>query len=152
MHRGCTGKLPPHAVLLLVFSQVKQTDNNLKAFTSEDQSHLQKSPDERHLLKGYALSKWHKSTLSINMLLRCLVCAVRVQLLQSGLTVSDPMNCSPPGSFVHGIFQARILEWVAKLSSRGSSQTRDRNQVSCIAGEFFTSEPLGRTMFAHWET
>ena len=44
----------------------------------------------------------------------------------------------PPGSCVHGISQARILEWVAVPSSRGSSQPRDQTWVSCIAGEFFT--------------
>ena len=50
----------------------------------------------------------------------------------------DPMDCSPPGSFVHGIFQARILEWFAISFSRGSSQPRDRTQVSRIAGRLFT--------------
>ena len=49
------------------------------------------------------------------------------------------MDCSPPGSSVHGVLQARILEWVAIPFSRGSSQPRDRTQVSCIAGGFFTS-------------
>ena len=49
-----------------------------------------------------------------------------------------PMNCSPPDSSVHGILQAGILEWVVILFSRGSSQPRDRTQVSCIAGGFFT--------------
>ena len=49
----------------------------------------------------------------------------------------DAMNCSPPGSFVHGILQARILEWVA-ISSRGSSQPREWTWVPCIAGRFFT--------------
>ena len=44
---------------------------------------------------------------------------------QSCLTLFDPMDCNPPGSFVHGISQARILEWVAISSSRGSSQLRD---------------------------
>ena len=53
-------------------------------------------------------------------------------------TLCHPMACSPPGSSVHGILQARILEWVAMPSSRGSSQPRDRNQVSHIAGGFFT--------------
>ena len=48
------------------------------------------------------------------------------------------MDCSPPGSSVHGILQARILEWVAELSSRGSSWPRDRTWLSCIAGRFFT--------------
>ena len=47
------------------------------------------------------------------------------------------MDCSPPGSSVYGIFQARILEWVAIPFSWGSSQLRDRTQVSCIAGVFF---------------
>ena len=53
-------------------------------------------------------------------------------------TLSDPMGCSPPGSSVHGDLQARILEWVAMSSSRGSSQPRDQTQVSRIAGGFFT--------------
>ena len=59
-------------------------------------------------------------------------------------TLCDPMDCSPPGSSVHGIFQARILEWVAMLSSRGSSQSRDRIHISCTAGRFFTTEPPGK--------
>ena len=45
--------------------------------------------------------------------------------------------CGPPGSSVHGILQARILEWVAMPSSRWSSQPRDQTQVSCIVGGFF---------------
>ena len=52
--------------------------------------------------------------------------------------VSNSTDCSLPGSFVHGILQARILEWVAIPFSRGSSQPRDWTQVSCIAGRFFT--------------
>ena len=48
------------------------------------------------------------------------------------------MDHSLPGSFAHGILQARILEWVAISSSRGSSQPRDQTQISCIAGRFFT--------------
>ena len=51
----------------------------------------------------------------------------------------NPMDCSLPGSSVHGILQARILEWVAVPFSRGSSQSRNRTQVSCIAGGFFTN-------------
>ena len=49
--------------------------------------------------------------------------------------------CSPPGSSVHGISQARILEWVAISFSRESSWSRDRTHVSCIAGRFYTTEP-----------
>ena len=47
-------------------------------------------------------------------------------------------DCSPPGSSVHGIFQARILEWVAISFSRGSSRARDQTQVSHTAGRRFT--------------
>ena len=47
------------------------------------------------------------------------------------------MDCSPPCSCVHGILQARILEWVAIPFSRGSSQPGDPTQVSCTAGRFF---------------
>ena len=48
------------------------------------------------------------------------------------------MGCSPPGSSVHEILQARILEWVAVPFSRGSSWPRDRTHISCIAGRIFT--------------
>ena len=57
---------------------------------------------------------------------------------QSYPTLCNPMDCSPPGSSVHEIFQAKILEWVAISFSRGSSQLRDRTRVFCIAGRFFT--------------
>ena len=50
----------------------------------------------------------------------------------------DPMDCSPPGSSIHGILQARTLEWVAISFSRGSSQPRDRTQVSRVIGRCFT--------------
>ena len=52
-------------------------------------------------------------------------------------TLCDPMDCNPPGSSIHGILQARILEWVAIPFSRESSQLRDQTQVPCIAGRFF---------------
>ena len=57
----------------------------------------------------------------------------------------DPTDCSPPGSSVHGILQARTLEWVAISFSRGSSRPRDRTQVSCIAGGFFTNSARERS-------
>ena len=61
-----------------------------------------------------------------------------MQSLQSWQTLCDPMGCNPPGSFVHGILQARILEWIAMSSSRESSWARDGTHVSCIAGRVFT--------------
>ena len=60
------------------------------------------------------------------------------EVAQSCPTLCDTMDCSLPGFSVHGISQARILEWVAISFSRGSSQPRDRTQVSCIAGRCFT--------------
>ena len=55
------------------------------------------------------------------------------------LTLCDPMDCSPPGSSVHGILQARKLEWVAMPFSRGPSRPRDRTCVSCVAGRLLPS-------------
>ena len=60
---------------------------------------------------------------------------------QSCLTLCDPMACSPPGSPVHGISQARILECIAISFSMGSSWPRGRGHISCTAGRFFTTEP-----------
>ena len=69
-------------------------------------------------------------------------------LPQSCPTLCDPVDYSPPGSSVHGIFQARILEWVAISYSRGSSQSRDQTHISCISciGRriFFTTVPPGK--------
>ena len=58
------------------------------------------------------------------------------EVAQSCPTLCDPVDCSPPGSSIHGILQARILEWVAIFFSRGSSQPRYRTQVSHIAGRY----------------
>ena len=71
-----------------------------------------------------------------------LVCLVT----QLCLTFCDPMDCSPPGSSVHGILQARILEWVAMPSSRGSSRSRDQTQVSHIADGFFRANREAHSM------
>ena len=57
------------------------------------------------------------------------------------------MDCSLPGSSVHGILQARILEWVATSFSRESSRPRNQTQVSCIAGMFFTNWALREALF-----
>ena len=70
---------------------------------------------------------------------------MHAQSLQSCLILCDPMDCSPPGSSVHGIFQARILEWVALPFSGGSSQPRDRTHISCISF-------IGRWILYHFAT
>ena len=76
---------------------------------------------------------------------------VCVKSLQLCLTLCHPMDCSPPGFSVHGILQAKILEWVATPSSRGSPRSWDRTHVSCgscIAGKIFAAEPPGKPMVA----
>ena len=68
--------------------------------------------------------------------------------LQSCPTLRSPVDCSLPGPPFHELLQARILEWVAmpfsrgSSLSRGSSQSRDRTRVSCIAGRFFTTREV----------
>ena len=59
-------------------------------------------------------------------------------------TLWNPMDCSLTGSSIHGISQARILEWVAISPSRGSSKPRDRSGIPCLEGGLFTTEPLGK--------
>ena len=63
---------------------------------------------------------------------------IDIGVTQSCPTLCDPMDCSLPGSSIYGIFQARVLEWVAIAFSRKSSQPRDRTRVSRIAGRRFT--------------
>ena len=97
----------------------------------------------------YSLSLWGMF-LSCKLLYCVNLSTVCVHVCSTSSVVSNflwPMDCSPPGSSVHGILWARILEWVAMLSSKGSSQPRDWTQSSCvasIAGTFFTTEPPGK--------
>ena len=64
---------------------------------------------------------------SINLMCVC------AKLLQSCPTLCNPVDCSLPGSSVHGILQARILEWVAMPSSRASSRARDQTHISYVS-------------------
>ena len=75
------------------------------------------------------------------------VCVCVCVCVQSCRLFCDPMDCIPSGSYVHGISQVRILEWVAISYSRGSPWPRDLTCVSYgswIADRFFTTEPLGK--------
>ena len=76
---------------------------------------------------GFSISPWLEG---LNKIPICLV-------TQSCLTLCSPVDCSPPGSSVCEILQARILGWVAISSSRGSSRPRDQTLISWIAGRFF---------------
>ena len=71
---------------------------------------------------------------------------------QSCVALCNPVDCSLPGSFVHGILQSRILEWVANSFSRGSSQPSDWTWVSCIAGRFFTVWATGKICYRKYSS
>ena len=77
-----------------------------------------------------------------------------VLVAQSCPTLCSPMDYSPPGSSVHGIVQARILQWVAISFSRGASRPRDQTQVSCIVGRIFHWNPnqMSTSFFNFWKT
>ena len=90
-----------------------------------------KFPSHTDPLSHYIPSKQISLTHILYPLCVCLV-------PQSCLTLCNPMERSLPGSSVHGILQARIVEWVTISFCRASSQPRDQTQVSCIAGWFFT--------------
>ena len=107
-----------------------------------------------------AQSAPHPSSSSLDMLVPCLgsphprpadhLCwAVLCLVTRSCPALCDPMDCSPLGSSVHGILQARILEWVGMPSFRGSSQPRDQTQVSHIAGGFLTISSLKLHLKSH---
>ena len=102
----------------------------------------------------------HIVYLDIMLLLNRLQYSVCVLIAHSYLILFDLMDCKPQGSSVHGIFQARILEWIAIYFSRGSIQLRDQTQVSCIAGRCFIiratrEDPqysVNIDFSLHWET
>ena len=111
----------------------------------------------------HSLFNPHSCLISPNLLLQSLKDSVKagpmpcykrkVKKKSSHLVVSNslgPVDCSLPGSSAHGILQARILEWVANSFSRGSSQPRDRTEVSCLTGRHFAlwATREGRSYFA----
>ena len=69
---------------------------------------------------------------------------VIVELLSHVQLICDPTDSNPPGSSVHRISQARLLEWVVTSFSRESSWARDQTHISCLEGRFFTTEPPGK--------
>ena len=87
---------------------------------------------------GYELtiSWWQSRNFQRNFRCACMLTCVQLFV--------TPWIVAHPRSSVHGISQARILEWVAMSSSRGSSPPRNRTWVSCIAGRFLTTEPAGK--------
>ena len=104
-------------------------------------------PAKNSIIKEEEKNVYWRISDNMNMLRNCPNCPKPKQytvyssvvlVAQSCLTLCVPMDCSPPGSSVHGILLARILGWIAMLSSKISSWPRDRTWVSCIAGRLFT--------------
>ena len=93
---------------------------------------LSSQPLEQRVLWGNSGAGWSYEPDMWQWLQHCCLIA------QWCPTFCDPMDCIPPGSSVHGISQARVLEWVAISFSRGSSQCRDQTWISHITGRFFT--------------
>ena len=93
-------------------------------------------------------TQWRKCTTNseLSYLILRGACLCLCLVAQSCTTLYNLLDCSPPGSYIHGIFQARILEWVAISFSSGSSQSRDWTHISCVswtAGGFFTHWAVG---------
>ena len=84
-------------------------------------------------------SKYMTPSICIHFESKYMLDLVCVLVAQACPTLCNPMDCSPPGSSVHGILQAWIQEWVAISLSRGSSQPRNQSWVSCFAGGCFTA-------------
>ena len=130
---------------MLVTSLMKSLVINHSANT-EFLMHRKHDSDALDLAVGKTKSCLHDSrrkTGNPTFMYIYLLCCVL--LVQSYPTLCSPLNSSLPGSSVYGILQARILEWVAKPSSRGSSQPRDRTQVSCIVDSLQTETPANQT-------
>ena len=88
----------------------------------------------------------HTSFLTTEPLKEHLISLVVVFWSLSHVWSCNPMDCSPPASSVHRIFQARILEWIAISFSRGCSWPSNWTWVSCIAGSFFTDWATRETL------
>ena len=97
---------------------------------------------------GRSGSSWYLQFQQKERLLRGLGMWCNCLVTKPCSTLCDPVDCSTPGSSVHGISQARILQWFAISFSRGSSQPRDGTCVSYIAGTFLRC----RRILYHWIT
>ena len=98
-------------------------------------------------LKILTLLQWSGTEPTIPPRFACIYLSCRCMHAQSYLTLCDPMNCSPPGSSVHGILQARILEWVAIPLSGVSSWPRDQTHIWQV--DSLPLSHLGSLIIAH---
>ena len=115
---------------------------NLLCSTGNYIQHLRitynRKESEKENMYMYICIWMYMYTLIIYILIHLYIYEWVNEVAQSCPTLCDPMACSLQGSSVHGIFQERVLEWVAISFSRGSSRPRDWTQVSRIAGRCFT--------------
>ena len=106
-----------------------------------------------YILFSQLLPLWTIHLQYVQVVSLCLGLSIGSVHAQSCLTLCDPMDCSLPGPSVHGVFQARMLEWVAISYSRRSSQPRDQGHVSCIGRQILyhcaTWEAPIRCFFLH---
>jgi len=113
---------------------------NIRMILSKEDAQIYRTETWFPLLRGsYCLLTDYKH----NVCVRVCVCVCVCLVAQSGLTLCHLMDYSLTDSSAHGILQVRILEWVATLFFRGSSQPRDRTWVFCTMGRFFTVSHLG---------
>ena len=156
-----------HAILLtckivLLFSPLVMSDSFATPWTVARQTPLSMEFPRKDLWSGLPFSppgdvpdpriKPTSPALEADSLLLSHRISEVSEIAQSYLTLCDPIDYSPPGSSVHGIFQERILEWVAISFSKGSSGPRNRivSLVSpAMAGKFFTSLPFGKPSTFH---
>ena len=130
-----------HALQVKVhMSQLKIPHAKTKAWGSKQINRLKINKVIPKRMIAQLLAWW--SLESVNEISSALPRAIKQkstrEVAQSYATLFDSMGCSLPDSSVHGIFQARVLEWVTISFSRGSSRPRDRTQLSRIAGRRFT--------------
>ena len=111
-------------------------------FTWIPQGNMWSSQAQRHT--GIEHHQQNLGTQVLGSRMASHTCCMHAQSLQSCLILCNPMDCNLPGSSVHGIHQARILEWVAMSSSRGSSQPRGQTHVSYVSC-------IGRWVLYDWK-
>ena len=119
--------------------------NSQKPHVPQSSKELLCSPLQRTFASASGCGCWSLAASTYYILLAA------AQLLLLCPTLWDAVDCSPPGSSAHGVLQARILEWVAMPSSRGSFWPRDQTHfscISCIAAGFFTTEPPRRSIYS----
>ena len=108
-------------------------------FTKSSRNHRNQTDREKSLPTGRQFYKIRTRGCPEDTLTR----KGNVLVTQLCPTLCNPMDCSPPGSSIHGILQARIVEWVAISFSRGSSQPRDQSQSPILQVDSLLSEPPG---------